>query len=412
MTIQIGKSVATQLADVESGTVRDYLRASAVTLALWIADNWWRLRWESLRDNRRPSADWRLRHELTSAPGGTIWPPMMIYGSGDFVVVAPAYGANLSQGPVRFLDLSAVHTIPGSVYEAGVDTFFRSVIDACMQAEDGPALIELVRQLALEREDRDVAAWRSLEARLGFDPDEAPDGLIESLTEMEAWLGEAAVEEAATAAPGAKAQEVLAGVVEASEASEIVADLAVADSIAPKLSHDQVVPWRQGEAAAEAVRKFIAMPKGPIPNETLGELMATSWVKLRDAPATAQHFPYAARRLKGETTEKLALQTKFSVDRRFELSRVLGDAIWAPNADFGVISRAKTERQKFQRAFAQSLLCPYSDLRNHVDLAEPLDEDIELAATFFNVRPNVVQTLLVNKGVLPRETLEQRLEAA
>src|SRR5713226_8439961 len=55
LSIHAGDNVLTQLAEVEAGAVRDHLRVSAVTLALWLGDNWWRLRWESLHDNRRPS---------------------------------------------------------------------------------------------------------------------------------------------------------------------------------------------------------------------------------------------------------------------------------------------------------------------------------------------------------------------
>ena len=78
LSLRLGDQVVTRLAIIDRHEVRDYFRASAVTLALWLTDHWWRLRWETLKDQRRPSADWRLRHELTSAPGGTLWPPLMI----------------------------------------------------------------------------------------------------------------------------------------------------------------------------------------------------------------------------------------------------------------------------------------------------------------------------------------------
>jgi hypothetical protein len=91
---------------------------------------------------------------------------------------------------------------------------------------------------------------------------------------------------------------------------------------------------------------------------------------------------------------------------------MLGDAIWTQGSLFGVISRAKTDRQKYQRAFAQSLLCPIPDLRNHVNFDEPRMDQIERAAQYFHVHINVVRNLLVYKGVLPRETLDDQLEAA
>jgi hypothetical protein len=412
LSMVVSDNVLTQLAEVEAGTVRNYLRASAVTLALWLADNWWRLRWESLHDNRRPSAGWRLRHELTSVSGGTIWPPIMIYGTGERIVIAPSFGANVSSGPVRFLDVGTVNAVPGNVYEAGLDAFFDVVLQACAPAQDAPALAALVGQLREERADAEVAAWRSLEARLGYDPDEAPDDLIEGLSAMEGRLGESAVEEAAIAAPGAQARKVLGDAVDASEASGILADLAIADAVDPVLFERRASPWQWGEDAAWAVRQLIDVRHGPISDNTLGTALGVAWDELKSAPSTARRLPYGARLRKGKSTQKLALQTKAGVDRRFELARIVADTIWPAREMFGVISRAKTERQKFQRAFAQSLLCPFADIRQQIDLTGPTEEQIVNAARDFRVRPSVVQTLLVNKGVLPRETLAERLEAA
>lgn len=412
MNIRVGDHVLTQLADVRTNALRDYLRASAVTLALWFADNWWRLRWESLPDNRRPSADWRLRHELTSAPGGTTWPPLMIYGTGARVVLSPIFGANLSSGPVRYLDLNVVHALDGRNYEAGLDVFFEDVLNKCAKAQDGGALGLLIAELRDERGDPEQSAWRRLEARLGYDADDAPPELIESLAELENDLGEGAIEEAATAAPGRKASLILNKAIEASQASSIELDLSIAEEVPLDILTPGGIPWRLGEEAARALRMRVGLPAGPLPNADLAQLLTASWSILKTAPATAQRLPYAARLHTNDRTSRAALQTKAAIDRRFELARIIGDEVWARQDRFGVIGRAKTERQKFQRAFAQSLLCPFSDLRRHVDIASPTEEQISHAARVFEVRPSVIQTLLVNKGVLPRETLEDRLEAA
>lgn len=412
MSIRVGDHILTQLADVRTNALRDYLRASAVTLALWFADNWWRLRWESLPDSRRPSADWRLRHELTSAPGGTTWPPLMIYGTGARVVLSPIFGANLSSGPIRYLDLNVIHALDGRDYEIGLDGFFENVLNACARAQDSAALKLLVSELRNERRDPEQSSWRRLEARLGYDTDEAPSGLIEGLSELEDDLGESAIEEAATAAPGRDAGLILNKAVEASQASNIELDLSIAEEVPLDIFTPGGIPWRLGEEAAWTLRERVGMPIGPISNVDLADLLRTSITTLKTASATAQRLPYAARLHTNDRISRAALQTKWAIDRRFELARIVGDEIWARQDRFGVIGRAKTERQKFQRAFAQTLLCPFSDLRRHVSIDDPTEEQIANAARVFDVRPSVVQTLLVNKGVLPRETLEDRLEAA
>lgn len=80
--------------------------------------------------------------------------------------------------PPSLIEISRVCSIDGKVFEDCVDKFFFSVLDLCSQAQDGTALCSLLKQLRHERDDPELAAWRSLEARLGYDPDEAPDGLI------------------------------------------------------------------------------------------------------------------------------------------------------------------------------------------------------------------------------------------
>jgi len=103
--------------------------------------------------------------------------------------------------------------------------------------------------------------------------------------------------------------------------------------------------------------------------------------------------------------------------RRFELARALGDAAWIGNTSlwrdsFAPISTAKSDRQKFQRAFAQSYLCPFSDIMTALGSEEPSDSDIERVAVEFDVYQKVIEMVLVNKKIVPRERFADRLEAA
>ena len=92
ISLRVGSNVISRIADTEKQTVRDYFRASSTALAFWLADNWWRLRWETITGPFLPSVDWRLRHELNSASGGALWPPVTIYSVGDRIAFAPSVG--------------------------------------------------------------------------------------------------------------------------------------------------------------------------------------------------------------------------------------------------------------------------------------------------------------------------------
>jgi hypothetical protein len=102
--------------------------------------------------------------------------------------------------------------------------------------------------------------------------------------------------------------------------------------------------------------------------------------------------------------EVVALSSRWSADRRFEFSRALGDAIWSHGERLGPLTRAKSERQKFQRAFAQSLLCPYDDLRAYIG-DDTSDGALSAAAEYFHVSDRLIRSLLVNKCELRRHRL-------
>jgi hypothetical protein len=80
----------------------------------------------------------------------------------------------------------------------------------------------------------------------------------------------------------------------------------------------------------------------------------------------------------------------------------------------GLITRAKTERQRFQRAFAQAFLCPFSEVEAYFDRYgyDDAEEGIERAAQHFHVNPGVIRAILVSKKVLEPASFYEQLESA
>ncbi|HEX8240368.1 MAG TPA: hypothetical protein VF574_11580 [Allosphingosinicella sp.] len=400
-----------RICDFDRKEDRDYVRGSAVSLAFWLADNFWRLRYESLPDGHAPSTNWRLRHEMTSAAGGTLWPPIMVHSTGERVLFASAYAKSVDIGAIRYA-LPEMVMVSGSAFANGLDRYFDEVVATCAHAIDGVALQELVGTLRLERSDPNMMSWRRLEARLGYDPDTVPTELMRTLGKLERHVGESALDEAAAATPGREAGNYLASVVEAARESEVVVDLGIARQVAANdLAQPSAArPWEQGRAAARRVRDIAGLGDRPVRAQAFSDLLQTKREDLQRR-GTARGLPYSARLRQHGDRQRIALQSANPRDRRFELSCALADEIWA-HSDFGIISKAKTDRQKFQRAFAQNLLVPFSDLAARIDLANPTELQIQEAAVYYHVHPNVIRRLLILEGVLPEETFEERLEAA
>ncbi|MGN7295473.1 hypothetical protein [Rhizobium sp. SAFR-030] len=409
--IRLGYNILTRVADFELGTNRDFFRASATTLALWFVENAWRLRYETLHDPRYPSVDWRLSHDMTSVGAGLLWPPAMIYGSGERVIFAPSVGPRTNVGAQQFLEV-----LPGSVigrdFDDELERFFSKVIDHHGNRASGEELIARVARWRDERVDPDFAGWRRLEAALGYNIDAAPENLLEHLIKLESLVGESGIEEAAASSPGAQSASTLSTALEATQNSPLQLDFAVIEGVNIDASMSNAHPWQLAEAAAANVRQKLGLRSTPLLNRDFAQILNVNWQTIKDARAIAADLPYAARLMGKGELNNVALQTTHQKDRRFELARMLGDAIWSGDAKFGLVSRAKTDRQKFQRAFAQSLLCPYDALKDSIDMSAPSDVQIAGAAQKFHVRESVITSLLAYKGVLQFENLEQRLEAA
>lgn len=400
--------ILTRLLDLEKKEERDFVRASAISLALWFADNWWRLRYESLPDNSAPTTNWRLRHELTSASGGTHWPPLMIHSTGDRILFTRAFAGPVDVGSIRYI-VPGIASAKASCFETGLDEYFRDVLRQCGDTIDAQALQTIIEDLRIERSDPEISAWRRLEARLGYDPGTAPDALITELASLEDTVGEDVLDEAASATPGKNAANHLRAAIEAVNESEIEVDFSIAARARnPAWTHPDCPPWEAGREAASRIREEANLREGPVKMTAFSDLFRMSRDDLGAKRATARNLPYSARAdLRGK--QKVALQAADLRDRRFELACLLGDQIWH-GSPFGLSTKAKTDRQKFQRAFAQNLLAPYADVQSLID--EPWPDQIEHAARVFHVHPNVIRRLLIIEGVLPEETYSEILEAA
>lgn len=413
ISLRVGDSIISRIADTKKGSVRDYFRASSTGLAFWLADNWWRLRWETISDSRLPAVDWRLRHELNSASGGALLPPVMIYSVGDRIAFAPSLGRKVVDGPQTYFPFK-IGMVAADEYERELDSFLKAVLEHCVMTVDGNALNILLKQIATERNDPELAGWRRLEACLGFDPDTAPDAVVNALVNLEDVAGEEGVEEAAHAQPGANAAQSLSSVIEATRESKVEVDLSLANNLKRDWNLPSYAsPWEMAEAAATELRSIIGVTSGRLVHTVFADVFKARWDDLKSATATARDLPYGAR-IGGETKSRVALQTSISKphDRRFEFARLFGDAVWLKDANFGIVSRSKSDRQKFQRAFARNFLCPFEHLQREIDVKDPTPEAMEIAAKKFLVHPSVVRDQLVYKGYLPFENNNEEAEAA
>jgi len=313
---------------------------------------------------------------------------------------------------VRYVT-DAVLAIPALAFETAVDSFVNLILDERLGVgSDRDALITQWRALCEERDDPEITAWRRLEAELGFDADTAPDALITALAALAERFGERGIEEAVQAAPGLDAATILNRQIAVAENSGWDCDFSRAVEAAGRFSCDLTLPpWRNAREPAQRVREFLGVKSGAVSDKELSALADMPARAIKPDGRTGLVYGLRLRSEK-DSRNRLVFRAQNPLGRRFELGRAVGDAIWAGSDALGPVARSKTSRQKFQRAFAQSLLCPFEELMSVLSKSDPTEDDVAAAAFHFNVSEMVIRNTLMNYGVLEREHTDDQVEAA
>lgn len=412
--IAVGGTVFTNLIREQGQLHDDALLAAPGPFAFWLCDNWWRLRWETIPANGLSTTRWRMAHDLASIGGGYSWPRLCLWGDFERIGLLSQADPIGVIGPVRYLT-DALTYMDATAFEREVDRFVNQVADEQQGfTRDAQSLRALVDALWQERSDPDIARWRRFEARLGFDPDQAPEELIQALNTLTSHYGQKAIEEVIAAAPSVEAPHILERELQASRERGQTCDFSQLVSRLPAVQPKPTEPpWVAAEQAARQIRTVAGMEHGPIRNKRLADLLGTS-VKgfLKQVRTDQLHYGLRVGDQGPMGTQSIAIRAKWATARRFELCRALGDTLWAGDDALGPLADTSTARQKFQRAFAQSLLCPFNELLEYLNTDAPDDDDIAAAAQHFHVSEAVVQTLLLNKGIIAHTRLTDRLEAA
>jgi hypothetical protein len=399
----------TRLEDRLARSNRTFANLSAYELAVWLATNWWRLRWEPEKDG----ADWRMAHSIAAIGGGYVWPDVTISSDGEQIQIRVRPTRGTEWEPIRYLESSDLGLAATDVEDA-IDSFIEKVLarlDGCRIS--GTGLHTLWQDVRAERADPEIASIRKLEALLGFDAGSAADEIIDELLSDATKDGHAAVEEVA-AGYGPDATTIIREVTDGLEQAAVLPYLAVRDLAAQRADWSMLkLPWERAAQAARVARALWHLDGAPVPDQRLAELVGAK-ADLIEGPPSAQVKMSAAKWTRNDHEEwRLVLRSRWPAGRRFELCRLIAAGLIAPEGELLLpATTARTSRQKFQRAFAQEFLCPFESLMERLRTSPPEDEDIEDAAAYFQVSPLLIRTTLVNKNILPREQLPELPPAA
>lgn len=404
IVIRVGGDAITEVEASEARTTREGIRVSAPALAGWLVSNWWRLRWEADGED----ASWRMSHEIGAVGDGYLWPDATFVSSGSAIRVRARPIRHGSTRSLRFLN-GVDADVPARDFENAVRNFVESVVSRMSSATEDADLSRAWRALTDEIDDPDASFRRAIEARMGFDPDEAPAGLLEYLHRASAEAGRDALGELAVSS-GRRTRRDFNTLWRTARARSQPLHLEAPEKLrraVARAKRSNPTPWKGGVSAARSARREWLPETAPLPTSDLAQPcgVAEGWVR---APAGDEGGPISAGFRDAEGSDRLsaALKKRHPTSRRFALARVIGDHLaTGPRENLLPVTDSFTDRQKFQRAFAQELLCPVAALRKLLRSHPPDDEFIEDTAQRFEVSPFLVARALANNGLMGREAL-------
>ena len=299
-------------------------------------------------------------------------------------------------------------------FEYTVDAFIEKVINRLHVTNvSGTDLANLWREIQEERNDLDAAKYRRLEAEMGYDPDECPEGIIQEALRLAERIGDNTLSELTPVCSSRPSQahplSVITEIIDSPKSLEGKPGIA----IPPFAGNGKTTaPWQRAKELAKHTRDGIGYDNGPISTENLCDFLGIDPHHLEEwSPPRGQEISLGSPSENGEL--RFHLRKRHPIAKRLELARLLGDYLYYGNdkASWLASTDLRTSRQKYQRAFAAEFLSPLDGLQESLngDYSESAMED---AAEYYQVSPQTVESMLANNGLISLPQAANYLESA
>lgn len=402
LVVRDGGRILTRVEDRQSRSTRPHVRVSLSLLSHWFVENHWRIRFEPLPSGETfPSVDWALAHTMNAAGGGYAWPPLAFVPNGRAIEIVNAGDTPDEHSPVTFLETSGKSFVDPDLFQGAVDRLVEQTVER-VRALPSSSLERRWNELLEERQDDAVAFYREIEARLGFQPGEAPEEFVLSWGRLVDEYGEQAIEEIAAAHQELEAARRVA---ESARTSPIRLEMSGLADLLPQarseVAEAQGAAWHVARPLAARVRRTLGI-EGPVEDRRIAELFGLD-PKRGDRTAA-----FAAAWTHGDSLG-LAYRSRSRTGRRFEIGRLVGDWLGFEAAPLRPSLNVATWRQQFQKAFSQAFLAPVELVASLGPASGQWDQDaIERVAKRLGVGEMTVTSTLKNNHLIPRDTDDAR----
>ncbi len=403
LKIQADDSIVTRVLDSRAKTVREFIHVPLYPLAEWLVTNWWFVTSEVQNPAKIGSPDFLRRHSLGANREGYAFPDLSVVPAGSRTHIAwEKYPSQWTR--VEFLSYGQIWVDSDEFRETCAD-FVDQVIRRLSSLDiDGTLLQE--EWDAIQTADKEESQFCEAAAGLGWDPyaldDDSRDCVLMLADNLGVLLDEAV--------PALDATDPITGslaIVSAIEEAKLkVLPLERIESFRAEIGQDSRNghnPWDAGYRWARRLRENLGLDGQPLSTMAqVGEVLGEDVESLDEVMRPVNFFTKAPL-IDGVVTSQdespaFAFRTLRDDARRFHFCRALAEVLASPYSD-ALITKAHSERQQRNRAFAAEFLAPSSSLRQRVLLPTIYGDDIDELAEEFGVSSRVIEHQITNHRI-------------
>jgi len=403
LKILVNGSTVTRVLDQRAQTTRDNIFVPLYPLAEWFATNWWFLNREFRNSAKECESTFQHRHKLGASREGYAFPDLRIVPAGRQVRLEWKRGSCRWNGLEYLEDGHA--SIDGDEFREKCADFIDKVLrrlDAC-GVEDTLLRSEWAE---IQNADAEESAFCEAAAGLGWDPYAIDDSKRQFLLRLASRLGNGVLEEAIpvlnTDDPEPDFHAIMEALGKARSKGPSLEGIRKLCGIfqgpgQPSAHHP---PWETGYRLARDLRMHLKSDAEPFPS--LNDLGKALGADDTDLEAAFNQAATLTELVDGVVTQNedgfpaFGLRATHKANRSFSFCRALSEVLMTSRPDT-LLTRAHTERQQRNRAFAAEFLAPASALQSRTSGPVVDSEDIDELAAEFGVSYHVVRYQLENQ---------------
>lgn len=402
LEIRAGDSIVTHVLDTRAKTVRDFVYVPLYPLAEWIATNWWFLTREIGNPTKEGDPHFLRRHGISGAREGYAYPDLQVFPYGRLTFLAWTRGRS-PWTDVEFLDWGGLWIDSSEFRDRSAELIDRVIRRLLSLGVEGTLLQE--EWETIQGADRDEVVFCEAAAGLGWDPYDIGDRERSLVLELGDTLSGAVLEEAIAAFSARSLMTECSAIASAiGDAKTNALPWEPLASMDHELLRTGPTPWEAGYDLARDVRRALRLDGQPLPSmariadaidaepallDELTEPVDFKAAPLVDGVITWNDDRFPAFGFRGFSGDE---------SKRFHLCRALGEVFASPGTDM-LLTRAHSERQQRNRAFAAEFLAPAAGLKRQLSRPVVDGDDIEELAAVFGVSPWVIVHQIRNHRV-------------